>query len=506
MKKNLIKLSAGFLLSIFILPCTALSKESDFSFAEQDDDFFSLTYQAEEKESRENVEDEELQTLVAKKKKKNKNDDSSTNEESQLSSDGESEDSLIEEKKDENSKSKDKKQKSEVKKVEASRTITLNKNQELEVIYPGQGWIYLGEMDNTNLLRYAGRSLGLENTVFNLRTRNEGKTLLHFYKNDVLASSYIDDYLEVIVTADASSGEKITAPAYEEIIPASPSIYANKDKPSKEEKFVEITNEALTISSFIPKKEEPSVEETASGEEATAETAGADSEKTDGQTEAIAVQEAADVKEEDAAGEEKTSPAVTEEANGQNQNALNTNDLPPASNNTKKEEISKAESSLNQSDENQNASEQIAAENPSQENQNEEESAGESLAVQEEIPQQPLQGSLDAIMGASSTIVEDELETESPDQLLKDAESAYKKKEYDKALSYLREFFNKATSDFDKALYLQGQCYEANSSLRDIQAALDSYQALVKNYPSSEKWQDANNRIFYINRFYFGHF
>lgn len=505
MKKNLIKLSAGFLLSIFVLPCTALSKGSDFSFAEKDDDFFSLTYQAEEKEMCENEKDEELETLVARKKKKN--DDSSTNEEGEISSDSKNADSLVEEKKDEDTKSKSKNQKTEVKKVEPSRSITLNKNQELEITYPGQGWIYLGEMNNTNLLRYAGRSLGQENTVFNLRTRNEGKTLLHFYKNDVLASSYIDDYLEVIVTSDASSGEKVTAPAYEEIIPASPSIYANKDKPSKEEKFVEITNEALTISSFIP-KEEPPAEEVASIEEGTAGTDGGSGQETAVQTEAKTAEGTADVKEEGSASEEKTSPSVTEEANVQNQNGQSANDLTPASDDTKKEDTASNEvSSSNQSGENQNAGEQAAAENPSQENQDaEEESAGESPAVQEEVPVQPLQGSLDAIMGASSSIVEDDLAKESPDTLLKDAESAYKRKEYDKALSYLREFFNKATSDFDKALYLQGQCYEANSSLRDIQAALDSYQALVKNYPSSEKWQDANNRIFYINRFYFGHF
>ncbi|HCA19055.1 MAG TPA: hypothetical protein DEO40_00065, partial [Treponema sp.] len=35
-----------------------------------------------------------------------------------------------------------------------SRTIKLQKNQYLDITYPGNGWIYLGETDNTTLMRY----------------------------------------------------------------------------------------------------------------------------------------------------------------------------------------------------------------------------------------------------------------------------------------------------------------------------------------------------------------
>jgi Tfp pilus assembly protein PilF len=55
----------------------------------------------------------------------------------------------------------------------------------------------------------------------------------------------------------------------------------------------------------------------------------------------------------------------------------------------------------------------------------------------------------------------------------------------------------------DEALWLYGQLYEANSSVRDIRLALEYYRRLVREYPQSNQVADAERRIAYLERFYF---
>ena len=123
-----------------------------------------------------------------------------------------------------------------------SRSMTVKRNQLIDVVYPGKGWIYQENIDeegnsdvrNKNFI-FGGRKLGGENQSFTLRSRVPGKFLLHFYKNDTLTGNYIDDYLEVIVTdeaADSSSGH-ITAPSYAEVVPPKAKITAETVKAEK---------------------------------------------------------------------------------------------------------------------------------------------------------------------------------------------------------------------------------------------------------------------------------
>ena len=107
--------------------------------------------------------------------------------------------------------------------VVPSRSVHIAKNQYLDVVYPGGGWIYLGEKDGTKLLSFFGKRLGEADTIFTLRTKNAGKSMLHFYKNDILTGDAIDDWLEVIVEdKTGSAAERITAPSYADIVPPRP--------------------------------------------------------------------------------------------------------------------------------------------------------------------------------------------------------------------------------------------------------------------------------------------
>ncbi len=97
-----------------------------------------------------------------------------------------------------------------------SRSVNVKNNQYIDVTYPGGGWVYIGEEGDKSLLSYFGRKTDKENTVFTLRTKESGKTLLHFYKLDALSGSYIDDYLEVVIGEQvASQQERFEVPSYE---------------------------------------------------------------------------------------------------------------------------------------------------------------------------------------------------------------------------------------------------------------------------------------------------
>ena len=106
--------------------------------------------------------------------------------------------------------------------VVPSRSASMKNNQYIDIVYPGKGWIYLGEEDGKSSMRYFGRKIGEKNTVFSLRSREEGSTILHFYKNDALTGKFIDDYLQVDIKGINRSQEHAVAPSYEEAVPPRP--------------------------------------------------------------------------------------------------------------------------------------------------------------------------------------------------------------------------------------------------------------------------------------------
>lgn len=109
--------------------------------------------------------------------------------------------------------------------IKPSRSVTVGLGAYLDIEYPGNGWIYIGEEENTENMLFFGRKLGSNITSFTLRSRKSGTTLLHFYKNDLLTGKYIDDYLEVVITETPveNSSAHVIAPAYAMVVPPRPS-------------------------------------------------------------------------------------------------------------------------------------------------------------------------------------------------------------------------------------------------------------------------------------------
>lgn len=103
-----------------------------------------------------------------------------------------------------------------------SRDMKMQKNQFLEVSYPGSGWIYLGDDTGRDSFSYMGRKIGSTETVFTLRSKLEGEALLHFYKNDALTGTVIDDYLKIIVQGKSTTNDRVKAPSYALVVPPKP--------------------------------------------------------------------------------------------------------------------------------------------------------------------------------------------------------------------------------------------------------------------------------------------
>ena len=105
----------------------------------------------------------------------------------------------------------------------SSRAVTLQLGQSLEVVYPGRGWMYMGETkEPPALLQYAGQTSTERDTVFTLVSERSGTSQLYFAKKDALAGAYIRDFLDVTVSdaQHTAAVQTVTAPSYAEFVPA----------------------------------------------------------------------------------------------------------------------------------------------------------------------------------------------------------------------------------------------------------------------------------------------
>lgn len=306
-----------------------------------------------------------------------------------------------------------------------SRTMELLKNQYLDVIYPGSGWVYLGETDDTEVFKYQGRKSETSRTVFTLKSIRGGTAILHFYKNDILTGNYIDDYLEVTVDDERTFDTKhIEAPSYEEIVP-----------------------ERLLSSS-----ENNSVE---------------DYENLSAMQEYNSINS-----DDDSASNEKF---IQSESSSPSQRK--STEYKPS---VQKSESKEGQTNIQKTD-SRNSTGSVKSESVKTESE-----------VKEKMP-----------VTNDKTSSSEKYNDLSSEELLSKAKKSFKEKKYSETLDYLDSFFDKAVTHVDEALYLKGQTLETKSEVRNIKAALEAYEDLVKKYPQSNLWSKSNDRITYLKRFYF---
>lgn len=101
------------------------------------------------------------------------------------------------------------------KETNISRRVKLYRGQRLEVVYPGEGWVYLGESTAQKGIKYQQRKLQNGSSIFNFGTENKGTYILNFSRFDAFYDSFISD--SVLVTVEDSTekhGTTVTAPAF----------------------------------------------------------------------------------------------------------------------------------------------------------------------------------------------------------------------------------------------------------------------------------------------------
>uniref|UniRef100_A0A7C3IKT6 Outer membrane lipoprotein BamD-like domain-containing protein n=1 Tax=Gracilinema caldarium TaxID=215591 RepID=A0A7C3IKT6_9SPIR len=90
-----------------------------------------------------------------------------------------------------------------------------------------------------------------------------------------------------------------------------------------------------------------------------------------------------------------------------------------------------------------------------------------------------------------------------PEEFINQAKKEVAAGQYASALSTLQAFTAKYPAGSDEVWWLYGQILEAKGPQRDIKGALTYYKRLTSEYPQSQRYDEAQQRIAYLERFYF---
>ena len=103
----------------------------------------------------------------------------------------------------------------ESKEEKASRSVKLYTGQRLEVVYPGEGWVYLGESSAQKGIKYQQRKLQNGTSIFHFGAVDEGSYILNFSHFDVFSDNFISDSIAVHVEkAKTKLSNTVKAPDY----------------------------------------------------------------------------------------------------------------------------------------------------------------------------------------------------------------------------------------------------------------------------------------------------
>ena len=134
------------------------------------------------------------------------------------------------------------------------RDFFMDMNQTLYVSYPGSGWLFLGDETGSDSIVFQKRDFSDTQTTFQLKSVKSGKSLLHFYKKDIISNTEIHDFLKVSVSKHPASSVSVSAPAFKLTQfpePAeSESLYSEESYPDEEESWYSSIEDEPDVVSF----------------------------------------------------------------------------------------------------------------------------------------------------------------------------------------------------------------------------------------------------------------
>lgn len=323
-----------------------------------------------------------------------------------------------------------------------SRKISIKLGEKILITYPGLNWKFYGITDNSKDVELIERNKIRTNTTFEFITKNSGIKILHFYKFDNVTQNYIDDFIEIEIISKNSEDEVLDVSLLEE---EKSNVEKTETKTVEAPKYKKVESAKKIGTKKQIKEENQNKEKTEAKETDKIEETENENNKKVVQNKGKVVKKLED---------SKVSKTSDEETN---------------KNKVQKQVVQKKETEVKKSEEKPVETKTKIEEKATLEEENEE----------------------------SPSLSKSEI-----DDLLISAKKLYNEKKYKESFEKVNLFLELSVEKRDEALFLQGQLYESQSNVKNIKKALESYNSIISNYPSSKVWEDANKRIIYLNRFY----
>lgn len=325
-----------------------------------------------------------------------------------------------------------------------SRKISIKLGEKILITYPGLNWKFYGITDNSKDVELIERNKIRTNTTFEFITKNSGIKILHFYKFDNVTQNYIDDFIEIEIISENTEDEVLDVSLLEE---EKSNVAKTETKTVEAPKYKKVESAKKIGTKKQINEESQKIQET-------------ESKETD--------------KIEKVQKEIENNKKIIQNKNkvvkkSEDSKVSNTSDEEIIKNKVQKQVVQKKETVVKKSEEKTVETKTEIEDNSTLEEENEE----------------------------SPSLSKSEI-----DDLLISAKKLYNEKKYKESLEKVNLFLELSVEKRDEALFLQGQLYESQSNVKNIKKALESYNSIIANYPSSKVWEDANKRIIYLNRFY----
>lgn len=328
--------------------------------------------------------------------------------------------------------------------VVLSRSVRATLGQLVEIPYQGAGWVYLGEVGGRKGLAYDSRRLDPDGQTFVFRCEAPGTYTVKFFKQDFIKDYIINDYVEVVVgesPVPATSGAGVFS------LPVDRGrVVANPRWPIASAAATTATTNgttnAATANGATMAAATPAVTTTTTAPTGTA-----------AQTSAAATTTPA------TGANNAASPATATTAPAASTAAATT--ATAASPTTANTATSTTPATSAAATAAPAGTTQTTAANPSLDNLTQ------------------------------------------PEEFINLAKTQMDAGQYASTLATLQAFSARYPAGSDEAWWLMGQVLEAKGPQRDIKGALSYYKRLLSEYPQSRHYDEAQQRIAYLERFYF---
>ncbi len=367
--------------------------------------------------------------------------------------------------------------------VVLSRSVRATLGQLVEIPYQGAGWVYLGEVGGRKGLAYDSRRLDPDGQTFVFRCEAPGTYTVKFFKQDFIKDYIINDYVEVVVgesPVPATSGAGVfSLPVDRGRVVANPrwpiAGAAATTATTNGTTNAATANGATPAAATAATPAAPTTTAAPTGTAAQTSTAATT-------TPATGANNAASPATATTAPAASTAPATT--ATTAPANAAAT--MAAAATTGTAQPVTAPTATTN-------GATTATAASPTTAN-----------TATSTTPATSAAATAAPAGTTQTTAANPSLDNlTQPEEFINLAKTQMDAGQYASTLATLQAFSARYPAGSDEAWWLMGQALEAKGPQRDIKGALSYYKRLLSEYPQSRHYDEAQQRIAYLERFYF---